>query len=285
MNNTLNRNEHTPMNTFLKLFFIAFLLLLNTRLFSQNDSALFSKETVFKNGIYITYEEFKNNNPGLTPENFSTYNPSVDFFGHPLSKKITRPKYKYPITADSTAIISVDSIFAFVVNHVPYIIYKPANSVFKLFLDFDETRKNMLLNFQAGMFFKMGNLSLLYFEDKSLKCKRDTGFAANFIIKAEDEYPTSPVMYDAHPRFGENTVRHANYESPMRPKKQMYILDFATGEFNKFNNTELAKILQRKDSELYTEYINFTADKQENMKFIYLIKFNERNPVYVPLRN
>jgi hypothetical protein len=67
--------------------------------------------------------------------------------------------------------------------------------------------------------------------------------------------------------------------NPME-QKSMLLLDFKSGEKLDFNLTNFQLLLQT-DKVLYNEFtsIKDNIKKQEQM-FLYLIKFNERNPVY-----
>lgn len=266
------------MNIARALIFVSFLLLLNTPLFSQNDSALFSKETVFKNGIYITYEEFKNNNPGLTPENFSTYNPGISFLGYELNKSRHVTKYHFPIANDSIGTIYPDSVFAFVAYNTPHFLYPPASPLMRAFNLGGSSKKESSLNFFAGLILEPGYLSILYFEERNLLCDNDTVDPVKFIssTRAGNETWTSQAP---------NTNQHYVYTKVALPKKQLYLLNLKTGTIFKLNKKNLAMVFEKRDSELFEEYKHLSSKKQEQMKFIYVKKFNERNPVYIPVRN
>jgi hypothetical protein len=45
------------------LFILILFIVVNTQLFSQPDSTAYSKDFVFKEGIYLTFSDFKKNNP------------------------------------------------------------------------------------------------------------------------------------------------------------------------------------------------------------------------------
>jgi hypothetical protein len=64
------------------------------------------------------------------------------------------------------------------------------------------------------------------------------------------------------------------------PESAMYMMEFKTGNKMQFNLENFLMLLKT-DNELYIEFtsIKDNIKKQEQM-FIYLIKFNERNPVY-----
>jgi hypothetical protein len=66
-----------------------------------------------------------------------------------------------------------------------------------------------------------------------------------------------------------------------RNELRQYLIDFDTGKILEYDveNTEL---LLMKDSELYTEYVQLRNKKQKELMFVYIRKFNEKNPLYLP---
>jgi len=60
---------------------------------------------------------------------------------------------------------------------------------------------------------------------------------------------------------------------------KQFILDFDTGKVMDYNVQSLEIALMR-DPELYDEYIVLSSRKKKQLKFLYIRKFNERNPVY-----
>ncbi|TFH34155.1 MAG: hypothetical protein E4G95_08645 [Bacteroidia bacterium] len=60
-----------------------------------------------------------------------------------------------------------------------------------------------------------------------------------------------------------------------------YVIDFETGKLVEYevNNIE---ILLMKDTELYQEFVQMPRKKKKQMLFLYLRKYNENHPVYLP---
>ncbi len=74
----------------------------------------------------------------------------------------------------------------------------------------------------------------------------------------------------------------ATYNEP--PKKavtKQYILYFISGEVYEFTAKNLDPIIAT-DTELYKEWTNLSKRKQKKFKFVYLQKFNQRNPIKLP---
>jgi hypothetical protein len=43
------------------------------------------------------------------------------------------------------------------------------------------------------------------------------------------------------------------------------------------------EVLLMKDPELHDEYVQLSNKKKKQLKFLYLRKFNEENPLYIPV--
>lgn len=77
------------------------------------------------------------------------------------------------------------------------------------------------------------------------------------------------------------------YYSPYRSnishtEIKQYIIDFESGKILEFDvdNTEL---LLMKDTKLYDEYVQLSKSKKKDLMFVYIRKFNEDNPLYIPV--
>ncbi len=66
-----------------------------------------------------------------------------------------------------------------------------------------------------------------------------------------------------------------------RNELRQYIIDFETGKILEFT-VENVKLLIMKDPELYEEFVKLPKKKQKELMFVYVRKFNERNPLYLP---
>jgi len=58
-------------------------------------------------------------------------------------------------------------------------------------------------------------------------------------------------------------------------------LDFETGRVYDYDFQSL-EVLLMKDPELHDEYAQLRRKKKRQLKFLYLRRFNERNPLYLP---
>jgi hypothetical protein len=67
-----------------------------------------------------------------------------------------------------------------------------------------------------------------------------------------------------------------------RNELKQYLIDFDSGKVLEFDvdNTEL---LLMKDDKLYEEYVQLSRKKKKDLMFVYIRKFNENNPLYIPV--
>jgi len=48
-------------------------------------------------------------------------------------------------------------------------------------------------------------------------------------------------------------------------------------------NVENTKLLLMKDITLYEEYVQLSRKKKKELMFVYMRKFNDKNPLYIPV--
>jgi hypothetical protein len=81
---------------------------------------------------------------------------------------------------------------------------------------------------------------------------------------------------------------YSPYYSPYRQSNmsrtelKQYLIDFESGKVLEFDvaNTEL---LLMKDHVLYEEYVQLSKKKKKELMFVYIRRFNENNPLYIPV--
>ena len=80
---------------------------------------------------------------------------------------------------------------------------------------------------------------------------------------------------------------YGSYYSPYRQQSmtrnelKQYIFDFETGKILEFT-TENVELLLMKDPTVYDEYVQLPRKKKKELMFVYIRKFNEKNPLYLP---
>jgi hypothetical protein len=91
--------------------------------------------------------------------------------------------------------------------------------------------------------------------------------------------------------YGSYYSPYGSYYSPYSPYRQsnmsrnelkQYLIDFESGKVMEFDieNTEL---LLMKDNALYDEYVKLPRKKKKDLMFVYIRKFNDKNPLYIPV--
>lgn len=70
--------------------------------------------------------------------------------------------------------------------------------------------------------------------------------------------------------------------NPSRNEVRQYLIDFETGKILEFN-LESTLLLLMKDNKLYEEYVQLPRKKKKELMFVYIRKFNENNPLYIPV--
>lgn len=66
----------------------------------------------------------------------------------------------------------------------------------------------------------------------------------------------------------------------------MYYFDFNTGKIGYVpNNQERLDRLFKRDSELYNEFSSLSKSKKKKQYFSYILRYNERNPIYIKKAN
>ncbi len=115
------------------------------------------------------------------------------------------------------------------------------------------------------------------------------------ITTYDPRYNSSPYgYYDPYysPYGYSNYYSPYSYNSPYSPyspyrqssatrsELKQYLIDFESGKVVEFDveNTEL---LLMKDNQLYEEYIQLSRKKKKEQMFVYIRKFNEKNPLYI----
>jgi len=67
-----------------------------------------------------------------------------------------------------------------------------------------------------------------------------------------------------------------------RNELKQYLIDFESGKILEYD-IDNAELLLMKDSELYEEYMQLSHKKKKELMFVYIRKYNEKNPLYIPV--
>jgi len=95
----------------------------------------------------------------------------------------------------------------------------------------------------------------------------------------------SPYGYgNYYSPYGYGNYYSPYYSQPMtRSEMKQYLFDFESGKILEFD-VENTEVLLMKDNELYDEYVQLPRSKKKELMFVYIRKFNEKNPLYLPVQ-
>jgi len=98
-----------------------------------------------------------------------------------------------------------------------------------------------------------------------------------------------PYYYSPYSYSGYGGYPYGSYYSPYGPTQttrnelKQYIIDFESGKVMEFN-VDNVELLIMKDASLYDEYVQLSKKKKKELMFVYVRKFNEKNPLYLPAK-
>jgi hypothetical protein len=209
----------------------------------------------FKDGIYLNFEQVKLNSP-IPKAKLLT---SVDYNDREFFKKIFEmDKIHFYDGMGIRQEVSKDAIWGYA--------------------------RNGVLNIQV-----QGNFNRITFVGSICHFVAD-------ITSYDNRYYNSPYggYYDPYYSpygYGNYYNPYSSYYSPYSPYRQsnmtrtelkQYLVDFESGKILEFDveNTEL---LLMKDNQLYEEYVQLPRKKRKELMFVYIRKFNEKNPLFIPV--
>ena len=219
----------------------------------RTEMVKYSPDFRFKDGIYLNFEQVKNNSP-IPKAKLLT---SVDYNDRDFFKRLLEMDKIY--FYDDMGVrqeITKSNIWGYARNGVIYV--------------------QVQENFNRITF--IGNI-----------CH----FVAD-ITTYDNRYYNSPYGY--YDPYYSPYSGYGNYYSPYyspysypygqssmpRTEVKQYLIDFESGKVLEFDvdNTEL---LLMKDSQLYEEYVQLSGKKKKELMFVYIRKFNEKNPLFLPV--
>lgn len=74
---------------------------------------------------------------------------------------------------------------------------------------------------------------------------------------------------------------YSPYSSNSNVEIKQYLLDFKTGNILEYDEKSVELLLMT-DPQLHDEFASLSKKKKKQMKFLYIRKFNEKNPLYFP---
>lgn len=225
----------------------------------QGDTLVqYTPDFKFRDGIYLNFDMVKTNSPIPKAKLFTSvdYN-DKDFFDQVISSE----KIYYYDNMGVRQEIEKGVIWGFARNGVLYA--KVQNNFNRI------TFFGSIIHFVADVTTHTGYSPYGYY-DPYYYSPYSSFYSPYYYSPYYSRY-YDPYYYGRSP-YGRNTSR---------TDLEMFMIDFETGKTYEYNLNNLEALLMR-DPELYEEFVSMRNKNQKKMMFVYLRKFNERNPVFLP---
>ncbi len=208
-------------------------------LYGQNDSIKkvpYNQDFRFKEGIYLNFEQVKNNNPisksrVITNIDFN----DAQFFDNVLASQTFSFYDQLGLKRD----VAVNAVWGYSKNGLIFV------------------RMEKVFNRVSYI----GSISHFI------------ATITSYNSRNYDPYYYNPYYYY---RGGYNPSSYTSNEM------RQFILDFDSGKIMDYDE-ESIEVLLMKDPGLHDEYMALSKKKKSQLKFVYIRKFNERNPLMIPL--
>ena len=240
------------LKIFLLISLVVFIHPLTSIIYGQDKEGMvkYTSDFKFKDGIYINFDQVKLNKP-IPKAKLLT---SVDYNDREFFEKVLSSDKLY--FYDDLGVrqdLAISNIWGYARNGVLYI--------------------QIQENFNRITF--VGSI-----------CH----FVAD-VTSYDPRYANSPYGYydPYYSPYGYNSYYspYSSYGSPYRQSNttrtelKQYLIDFESGKLLEFDidNTEL---LLMKDNALYEEYVQLSHKKKKQLMFVYIRKFNDKNPLFLP---
>ncbi|MDT8400194.1 MAG: hypothetical protein RQ743_00745 [Bacteroidales bacterium] len=217
---------------------------------AEREMVKFSPDFRFNDGIFLTFDQVKENNP-LSKAKILT---SADYNARDFFKQVFENDeiYFYDAMGIRQA-VSKEDIWGYARNGILYV------------------------QIQGGFnrVTYVGNISH-FVADITTYDRRYYGSPYNYY----DPY-YSPYSYNYYSPY------YSPYYMPYRPttvsRNEMvqYMIEFETGKLIEYDMKNV-ELLLMKDPELYDEFMQLSRRKKKQMMFLYLRKYNEKHPLYLP---
>jgi len=206
----------------------------------------------FKDGIYVNFDQVKENNP-IPKAKLLT---SADYNDKEFFKKVLESdKIYYYDAMGIRQEIAKNTIWGYARNGVIYVQIQ---------------EKFNRITFIGSISHFVADVTTMDYRNSS-----PYGYGGGYY----DPY------YYPYSSYGNS---YGSYYSPYgrnystRNEIKQYLIDFETGKMYEFN-LESTELLLKADVKLYEEYMNLSRKKKRDLMFVYIRKFNDENPLYIPV--
>lgn len=215
----------------------------------------YTPEFRFKDGVYLNFEQVKSNSP-IPKAKLLT---SVDYNDREFFKRLMEmDKIYYYDNMGVRQEVAKSNIWGYSRNGIIYVQVQD--------------------NFNRVTF--VGNICHFVADITTY----DNRYYNNYPYGYYDPYYSPYYGYGGYYSPYYSPYYYSPYGAPNVPRTELkqYIIDFESGKILEFDvdNTEL---LLMKDSQLYEEYVQLSNKKKKELMFVYIRKFNEKNPLFIPV--
>ncbi len=239
------------------ILFVGFLTsLLSIDIKAQNDSTdnlvKYTTEFKFREGFYLNFEQVKNNKP-IPKSRILT---SIDYKSKTFFDQVTEGQsLTYFDDLGNSQEVEVNKIWGYCKNGILYI--------------------NVGGSFNRITI--MGNICH-FVANITTYSNRYGGYSPY----GYSPYGYSPYSY--YSPYGYSPYGYSPYyNSPSYRTTELrqFLLDFNTGKVLEYD-TKNVEMLLMSDPELHDEYSGLRSKKRDQLKFMYVRKYNEKHPLYIP---
>ncbi len=219
----------------------------------QSDMVKYTPDFRFKDGIYLNFEQVKLNKP-IPKARILT---SVDYNDREFFRKILEPGKIY--FYDNMGIrqeVDQNNIWGYSRNGVIYV--------------------QVQGNFNRITF--VGSICHFVADVKTYDSRYYSSPYGGYYDPYYYPYGYSNYYYNPYNPYYSPYGR----SNMARTELKQYLIDFDSGKILEFN-IENTKLMLMKDSQLYDEYVQLSRRKKKQLMFVYIRKFNEENPLYIPV--
>lgn len=110
------------------------------------------------------------------------------------------------------------------------------------------------------------------------------GSISHFVASVTTYNPNYYDPYYNNPYYGGSYYPgryHSGNQAYSSTDLKQYLLDFQTGEVLEYDS-ESVEVMLMKDPELADEYLSLRNRKRNQMKFVFIRRYNEKHPLYFP---
>ncbi len=237
---------------------IAAVIAIGFTMAQQGDTLVqYTPDFKFRDGIYLNFDMVKSNSPIPKAKLFTSvdYN-DKDFFDQVISSE----KIYFYDNLGVRQEIEKENIWGFARNGV---LYARVQGNFNRITFFGS-----IIHFVADVTTQSGYNPNGYYDPYYSPYR---SYYSPYYYSPYSSRYYDPYGYGGYPYRGNSS----------RTDLEMFMIDFETGKSYEYNLENLEALLM-KDPELYEEFVSMRNKNQKKMMFVYLRKFNERNPVLLP---